>query len=254
MKIRLVSVSPEGDKVDLKITRLAKYALQAGATAVQGQDVAAAFTPEELTAWGYSPKTGFVKDVAHSKVVNEKGVRVEESVFNLTVPGVSTIARLARSTGSLAPALAIEYGAKGAKSGRSDQGFLSFFLLPRPGDAGVRTTLESAAREFGTEVPSEAELAKRAKRNTPPVLTAISPKSGASSGTKFDLMTNLAGTDRDPQAKTRFQWFVTRGKLGNQRARKTSWDAEGAGRAGAFVVVRDLQGGVDYRYTHVEVK
>jgi hypothetical protein len=85
-------------------------------------------------------------------------------------------------------------------------------------------------------------------------VSGVTPAKGEVSGQKLDLELLLTGTDPDEGAKARVQWFVTRGKLGNQRSRKTSWDAKSSGTAGAFGVVRDLQGGLDYGYTHVQIE
>ncbi len=244
-KLRFVSISPEGEVATVATGALKRFQVRLGSTNVQVNDVSTVLEGAERKAWG------FTKDAANSRVLSTKGLRVEETVFDFRVPGLGELL----DTKNPSPVLALDYAATSSKGGRTDEGFLTFFVYPDPADtAAWKTLTDLAAKQGIADDAALARLKAAAKRNTPPDLTGVSPKVGAATGKKLDLEATLLGSDPDAEAKTRLQWFTTRGKLGNERARKTSWDAEGSGPAGAFVVVRDLQGGQDYGFTTVDVK
>jgi len=243
-KLRFVAVSPEGQATDFSVSRLTRFALAPGAAAVRAGDAAEVLTDAQFKKWG------FKKDAFNSKVVGTKALRVEEIVYDFTVPGLGELLKERNPS----PILALDYTATPKDGARIEEGFVTFFVYPDPADDAAWTTLGNLGAQAGFKAEDLATLRKTAKRNTPPVATGITPKAGESSGKKLDIEFSLAGSDFDEGAKSRVQWFTTRGKLGNQRARKTSWDTEGEGPAGAFVVVRDLQGGQDYKFTHVEIE
>lgn len=244
-KIRFVTISPEGETATLALGDLKRFSVRLGSQNVQVNDLSTVVEGEELKSWG------FAKDAANSRVLGTKGIRVEETVFDFTVPGLGALIE----TKNPSPVLSLDYSAKSSKGGRLEEGFVTFFVYPDPDDAAAWKILtDLAARQGIADDAALARLKAAAKRNTPPNITGVAPEVGASTGKKLDLEATLRGTDPDPEAKLRLQWFTTRGKLGNQRARKTSWDTEGPGAAGAFVVVRDLQGGQDYGFTSVVVK
>jgi|GEM_PF-3907067 len=242
-KVRLVAISPEGQAAkNMRLTKVSSYTLgRVGATTLTSFDKA-----EDVTAQFPSATKAPVR-----KVLSSKALRVEQALFDFTLPGAASY--LAKKT--FAPVYSIDYEVTSATGGRADVGFVPFFAYPDPNDADLWKLIDAEAAKAGVDAAALAAIKQRAKRNTPPVIASLAPKNGSkAANVKFDLNVSVAATDTDPGAKLRLQWFTTRGKLGNQRARKTSWEPEGTGPAGVFVVARDLQGGLAFNYSVINVE
>ena len=238
-KLRFIAISPEGTAASLSVTKLKK---------ILAVTQASAFASGGATKDTPLSDLQIAKDASLSRVLQEKPMRIEQIVYTLVTPSLD---KALTESGSL-PAYEVSYEgkatAKNPADSNSEQGYYSFYVLPDSSDTETWDQLKTRAAQAG--LPNAVlEAAKaRAVSNVPPRITSLLPKSGqkAASGTFLEI--NLAQTDKDPGAKTRIQWYTTTGKLGNQRARRTSWDVK-SGPAGAFVVVRDLQGGLDFSYS-----
>jgi hypothetical protein len=281
-KVKFLVLSPEKEKASLQITKMERYtSVAGGASRVSSFDNKANV---ELKEFGLSGK----KDAVNSSVVSDKVMRIEEIIYDMSVPSLESLFQSGERT---LPVYSMEYKAVSSSGGPTDLGFVTFFTFPElfyfvekdsrekggPAQCSSENKKECEKiaaicakisektrcdRSFDSWVTLKkqfvdskiitpevfANLKRQARLNTPSAITSISPKNGSKTGLTFDLEAKLSA-DPDPQAKARLQWFVTKGKLRNESAKKTKWELKDAGPAAAVAVYRDLQGGVDYDYT-----
>ena len=248
--VRFLVLAPAGETPEIEITKLTKFATAVGTSGGTGAG--------SLGAAGLSSSDVDVnllqlkKSSVYSKVLLETPLRVEEVVMEFTVPGPTALVELFKDSGGL-PGLNLIYVAR-AKKGRSDEGSLSFYILPDPkAPAADVSSWESFQGVAPVAIPPDllARLKKSSATNLAPVLSSISPVEGATVGQDSTLELQIAKNDTDENAKSRVQWFVSKGEVKAQNSRKTEWQIKDAGKQFAVGIVRDLQGGVDYKFTTV---
>jgi hypothetical protein len=233
--IRFVTVSKLSQKPTVTVKYLQKLNLKpAGQSIVSSLD-ATKIEPSFLKV---------TKEPTLSKVLQEKGLRVDSQVYSLEVPSLDSFL----SSRNSFPAFNLQYIAEAAGS-PSDEGYISFYIYPDQSDETTWSELAKQAKQNGID-PKFLELTRqKAKTNTPPTIVSLSPNTGAKNESSKELTITLSPQDKDAQAKSRIQWFVSSGELSLQRSKVTKWSKVSESEdSGVFVMLRDLQGGIDFKY------
>jgi hypothetical protein len=233
--LRYVVISPLDQKPKFELTKMELLGVRR-----QGESVVSSVGQQKVPLDSLKLK----KLDPLSSALQEKGMRVEQVVYELEIPNLDSYV----SQRAIAPSYLLSY--KATVPGKpEDTGQVSFFVYPDANDNDTWNSLKNLAKQNGLDATLLDVLRRSAKTNTPPQVKELLPKSGEKVGGTIDLEITL-GTDADKDARTRIQWFTTNGEISKKRAKETEWKSEGDGPLGAFVVVRDLQGGMDFKFAH----
>jgi hypothetical protein len=240
MFLRIVVLSPEGDDPAFQLTGVTQFVGVGARSGARGPDRLDNVTAsvQNLFQFTEAPTLACVRQTTP--------IVVKEFVYTFTVPGIDKLTQVFAQSGGI-PYFTLNY--KGTGKSRTDTGFLTFPVFPNPGDDGVWNSLKTNG---ATDVEI-ALLKKQAQTNTPPKIESIDVANPAlSSGSENDIEVKIAGDDNDEGAKSRVQWYVSKGKINNVRSAKIKWKPDFAGKVSAVAVVRDLQGGVDFKLKTVD--
>lgn len=244
---RFVVMSPEGSPMQVSFETIRQFRNLAN---IQGAEISAANTlnSSEVTLEEFG-----LRSLDHlAQTPAETPLRIQEVYFSLTLPSTENFIAAFQESGSL-PGYTMSYRVE-SDSHRSDAGNFSFFVLPDPETSDIYDQVASQAGEEQNINPQTLEQIKRqARTNTPPELGDFTfPNSGVKKN-KENKIEIAVGEDADEDAKARLQWYTTAGELGPERSRKIKWKPDEAGQAAIFVTLRDLQGGLDFKYVTVDV-
>ena len=233
--VRFVTISKTTQKPTLKITSLQKLSIRP-----QEQSVVTSFSNDKV-------ELSFLKvkaEESFTQVLQEKGLRVQSFVYSLEIPSLDTFV----SQRTTVPAFNLNYLAS-AKGSPNDEGYLTFYVYPDSKDESTWAGLKEQAKKNGLDASFLDLIRTQSGTNTPPRIETLTPKSGVKQGAETELSLSLAGVDNDKGAKSRLQWFVSSGEINLQRAKAIKWKKRNTSEVGGvFVVVRDLQGGSDFRF------
>lgn len=247
-QIRFVGLSPKSEAVDVSIVNIvaqreARLGSDSRSNLGGGGDSAyCAEADSSLT---------LTKNATLSKVQQDVPMRIEEFVFDVT-PVAWTQLLDALFVKKCSPIFRVNYKAVSASG--DDKGFLNVFMLPDPTDTTSWDIMAAKAVENGLSAADAAVLVASykalAKTNVPPKIDDLVPAAGGTVSTgENSLEVKLdKSVDTDEKAKTRIGWFVSHGELNFQNKAAVKWEPDEAGEVSAFVMVRDLQGAVVYRF------
>jgi hypothetical protein len=186
-----------------------------------------------------------VKNESLSRLVQQTPMRIEELVYEFTTPTATDLLSDALDNSTLSlPIFDLRYNSKGNET---EAGFVNFTILPDASDEQFWNGITSSEQ---TQNNPQQVLALRAqsKTNLPPQIGTLSPGQNSSLGEKATFEFSIARPDTDENAKSRVQWFTTRGEFTNDGSKKTTWKSKDSGDVSVFAVIRDLQGGADTVY------
>ena len=239
--LTFVSIHTGTDAVKFELTRIKQLQNPLGGGRGPQQGVAnQEIKPEKFGLNSLAPNA-----VTLNTLLQDSPLRVEQVGYELTLPTLQDLQNDFRTSGAL-PTYSFEY--KAMVNEKSDRGSVSVYLLPSPAETAVWQSLSTLASPQAIEA-----LKKQAVTNIPPSLGAISAAAEVSGEVNLEVA-NGTTADVDENAKKRVQWFVTQGELVNERSQKTLWKTKTPGPAGLFVMIRDLQGGVDFAFAKTVVK
>jgi hypothetical protein len=190
------------------------------------------------------PVTSFslVKNTTLSRIVQTTPMRIEEVVYEFTPPTATDLLGDAIDTNSLAlPIFDVRYESQGKEL---ESGFVNFSVLPDASDAQFWNGITSS-EQAQNNIQAVNALRKQSKTNLPPRIGNLLPAASSSLGEKATLEFAILRLDTDENAKSRVQWYTTRGEFVNDGSTKSTWKSKDSGAIGVFAVVRDLQGGAD---------
>lgn len=246
--LRLVGLSPPGAPVSASITSIRQFvnlplgtsrgARLSAATAVNSKEV----QPESLS---------LQERPNLARTLVEEPLRLQEFYFTLKLPSVDDLFAGFEAGGSL-PGYTVAYEAT-SPDHRNDAGAVSFFVLPDPEKSDLYDGLLNQGGDARISPDVVEQIKKQARTNTPPEMSEVAANAAAARKDKeLEISFTLLG-DPDEGAKQRVQWFVTNGELEAEASAKTKWIPKKSGNAGLIAMVRDLQGGVDFRFLTLNV-
>lgn len=247
-QIRFVSLSPKSEAVDVSIVsvvaqRDARLGLDSRANLGGGGE--SAYCAQE------DASLTLTKNTTLSAVQQDAPMRIEEFVFDVT-PVAWTLLVDTLFVKKCSPIFRVNYKAVSASG--DDKGFINVFMLPEPTDTTSWNLLSAKALEKGLSGAEAGALVASykalAQSNIPPKIDDLVPANGGviSSGENTLEVKLDKSVDTDEKAKTRVGWFVSHGALDFQNKASVEWEPEEIGEVSAFVMVRDLQGAVVYRF------
>jgi hypothetical protein len=239
MFLSFIVLSPEGSSAPtIKLDSLKSIGSSLSSSLSSGTSATGLETDVPLSQFGLE-NTPFAP---LTKNIQTGPIRIDRVTFALETPSADIILNQAAAGGF--PNFVLRYTS--TSDAFSDNGLLSLQVFPEPQDP-IWESISNLALSRGIPQEFIEKWRRDAITNTPPKLERVDPAEVVALGKDTDIEVYHTTQDQDPNAKKRVQWFFTQGEILNEHSSKTKFKAKEGGMVGGFVMVRDLQGGVDFK-------